>query len=288
MYPPVKPLDIGIKLGDVSHTSAPTFDYIIVWGKLNSHHVNTHFWSAWLGGTAGCHLTSCLSKGPNVTVLLIKHGSLADTWANGVPLISLDILEKDSIVRPLNSLLQVHGSHHIIPLMWDQALGGTSCVNAMIYMCGVPAGFNLVRYGLSRLELWEDAAIFHQVKNHPQPPRVDFSGVRTVCFLLFQSPLCWAMFKSVGEPDLFSYNMAHPSTIYSLLWEFFSNWESIVLKKPQKPWEFCSILTAMIPLCYLSAACHWHSHRLKYEARLDLFSFYPTIYSLFLPELSQG
>ncbi|SJL03032.1 uncharacterized protein ARMOST_06377 [Armillaria ostoyae] len=120
-----------------------------------------------------------LSEDPDVTVLLIERGSVADTWANGVPLISSDIF-KDSIARPLNSL--------------PQALGGTSRVNAMFYTCGVPADFNRWRdMGHPDWSYEKDATIFRQVRNYPQSPRVDFLG-------------------SVGEPELFSYNLAHPST----------------------------------------------------------------------------
>ncbi|KAK0185215.1 alcohol oxidase [Armillaria mellea] len=108
-----------------SRTSAPTFDYIIVGG-----------------GTAGCCLASRLSEDAYVTVLLIKRGSVADTWANTVPLISSDIFKKDSMARPLNSLPQVHADHRVIPLMRGQALGGTSRVNGMFYTRGVPADFN--------------------------------------------------------------------------------------------------------------------------------------------------
>ncbi|KAK0234222.1 glucose-methanol-choline oxidoreductase [Armillaria fumosa] len=124
-YPTVKPSDIGVELGGVSRTSAPTFDYIIVGG-----------------GTAGCCLASRLSEDPDVTVLLIERGSVADTWANGVPLVSSNIFSKDSVARPLNSLPQVHADHRVIPLMRGQALGGTSRVNGMFYTHGVPADFN--------------------------------------------------------------------------------------------------------------------------------------------------
>ncbi|KAK0479617.1 alcohol oxidase [Armillaria novae-zelandiae] len=115
-YPTVKPSDIGVELGDVSRTSAPTFNYIIVGG-----------------GIAGCCLASRLSEDPDVTVLLIERG---------IPLISSNIFKKDSLARPLNSLPQVHADHRVIPLMRGQALGGTSRVNGMFYTRGVPADFN--------------------------------------------------------------------------------------------------------------------------------------------------
>ncbi|KAK0450396.1 alcohol oxidase [Desarmillaria tabescens] len=115
----------GIELGDVSRSAAPTYDYIIVGG-----------------GTAGCCLASRLSEDPNVTVLLIERGGVADTWANTVPLISSNIFKKDGIAKPLDSEPQKHADDRVIALMRGQALGGTSRVNGMAYTRDVAADFN--------------------------------------------------------------------------------------------------------------------------------------------------
>ncbi|KAK0478623.1 hypothetical protein EDD18DRAFT_1147598 [Armillaria luteobubalina] len=74
-----------------------------------------------------------------------SNAEVADTWANGVPLLSSNIFSKDAIAWPLDSLPQVHADHRVIPLMWSQALSGTSRVSGMFYIRGLPADFNCWR-----------------------------------------------------------------------------------------------------------------------------------------------
>lgn len=95
-----------------------------------------------IGGTAGCVVASRLSEDPNARVLLIERGGVYDTWANRVPLISGDAFTKDTIAKKSKSLPISSAANRTVDLIYPEALGGGSRVNAMIYTRGFPGEYN--------------------------------------------------------------------------------------------------------------------------------------------------
>lgn len=96
-----------------------------------------------LGGTAGCVVASRLSEDPDARVLLIERGGVYDTWANRVPLISSgDAYTKDTIAKKPRSLPISSAADRTVKLIYSEALGGGSRVNAMIYTRGFPGEYN--------------------------------------------------------------------------------------------------------------------------------------------------
>ena len=88
------------------------------------------------GGTAGCVLASRLSEDPNVSVLLIEQGPVADTWASRVPTISSNLFAKDSVAAHWWSVPMPHADNRSLGVMRGEALGGTTRINSMLYTRG--------------------------------------------------------------------------------------------------------------------------------------------------------
>ncbi|KAI0690392.1 alcohol oxidase [Cerioporus squamosus] len=80
--PELLPKDVGkpIPVSPSVPADTYTYDYIVVGG-----------------GTAGCVLASRLSEDPDVSVLLIEQGPVADTWSSRAPLLSGNMYAKDSL-----------------------------------------------------------------------------------------------------------------------------------------------------------------------------------------------
>ncbi|KAI1824546.1 putative GMC oxidoreductase [Xylaria intraflava] len=91
------------------------------------------------GGTAGCAVASRLSQDPDVTVLLLDRGGLADRWITRVPLAS--VANGSYMVRKPTEPHVATGNR--AGEIWTaEALGGNSRMNAMIYTRGVPAYYD--------------------------------------------------------------------------------------------------------------------------------------------------
>lgn len=98
-----------------------------------------HSTEACLGGTAGCVLASRLTGDSDspVTVLLLERGPVADTWASRVPTISFgSLFNKDTLAAHWWSAPMEGADNRSLGVMYGEALGGSSRINAMIYTRG--------------------------------------------------------------------------------------------------------------------------------------------------------
>ena len=114
-----------------------TYDYVVVGGPF------PHARSRWqkltdlsVGGTAGVVLASRLSEDPNVTVLLIEQGPVADTWPSRVPLISGNPYRSGTVAKTWWSLPIRDADNRYLEVMRGEALGGTSRINSLLYTRG--------------------------------------------------------------------------------------------------------------------------------------------------------
>ncbi|KAJ7021480.1 alcohol oxidase [Mycena alexandri] len=105
---------------DVGGLSDPTFDFIVVGG-----------------GSAGCCLASRLSEDPNVTVLLLERGPVADDWPAHVPLLSASPYRVGAPLVKLPSLPMPEVDGRVNTSFIGEGLGGGSLVNAMLYTRGI-------------------------------------------------------------------------------------------------------------------------------------------------------
>ena len=94
------------------------------------------------GGTAGCVLANRLSQSPDVSVLLIERGPLAESWASRVPLLSSDFASDGSRTQ---TRISEHQSQigRSINLVTGSTLGGTSRINQMIYHRGLKKEYDM-------------------------------------------------------------------------------------------------------------------------------------------------
>ncbi|EIW52847.1 alcohol oxidase [Trametes versicolor FP-101664 SS1] len=97
------------------------------------------------GGTAGCVLANRLSAQPNLRVLVVERGPVADTWASRVPLFSSDFASDGTRTIRRDMVPQ----QHLLPKGTRQmqafsgsVLGGTSRINQMLYTRGLPAEYD--------------------------------------------------------------------------------------------------------------------------------------------------
>ncbi|OSD05203.1 GMC oxidoreductase [Trametes coccinea BRFM310] len=127
-FPTLAPEQAGVPFAQPLPTSnEATYDYILVGG-----------------GTAGSCLASRLSEGPNVTVLLLERGGVADSWADRVPLISSNPYRAGAPVgrwwsQPLPKSRSAEGRSRSLEVVCGETLGGTSAINSTFYTRG-PAG----------------------------------------------------------------------------------------------------------------------------------------------------
>ncbi|RDX44653.1 alcohol oxidase [Lentinus brumalis] len=101
------------------------------------------------GGTAGCALANRLSTSPDVRVLLVERGPVADTWASRVPLFSSDFasdgtrtIKRTSV--PQKELIGKDGQRgtRVVETYTGAVMGGTSRINQMLYTRGLPAEYD--------------------------------------------------------------------------------------------------------------------------------------------------
>ena len=94
------------------------------------------------GGTAGCVLANRLSQSPDITVLLVERGPLADSWASRVPLLSSDFASDGSRSQTRVSEYQPEIGRSI-NLCTGSVLGGTTRINQMIYIRGLEKEYDM-------------------------------------------------------------------------------------------------------------------------------------------------
>ncbi|KAI0676305.1 GMC oxidoreductase [Trametes maxima] len=99
-----------------------TYDYIIVGG-----------------GTAGSCLASRLSEDPDVTVLVLERGGIADGWADRVPLISSNPYRAGAPIGRWWAQPMPEVNDRSFEVVCGETMGGTSAINCMFYTRG-PAG----------------------------------------------------------------------------------------------------------------------------------------------------
>ena len=123
------------------------YDYIIVGKHTTSFiqrlclHLTFHLLFSG-GGTAGCVLANRLSQSPDITVLLVERGPLADSWASRVPLLSSDFASDGSRSQTRVSEYQPEIGRSI-NLCTGSVLGGTTRINQMIYIRGLEKEYDM-------------------------------------------------------------------------------------------------------------------------------------------------
>lgn len=96
------------------------------------------------GGTAGCVLANRLSASPDVRVLLVERGPLADGWTSRVPLFSSDFASDGTRTIKWKTVHQEQLGRNIEAFQ-GKALGGSSRINQMLYTRGLPAEYDAWR-----------------------------------------------------------------------------------------------------------------------------------------------
>ena len=96
-------------------------------------------------GTAGCVLANRLTEDPNITVLLLEAGPLDTKIGLKIPLISPLFLNSD-IDWQYKSVPQKNGfmssKDRVVILPAGKVVGGTSIINALLYVRGSPADYD--------------------------------------------------------------------------------------------------------------------------------------------------
>lgn len=99
-----------------------------------SHSLTPNFLT---GGTSGSVLASRLSEDPNVSVLVLEKGPLADSWASRIPLLGASSRRNDYLGVTWRSVPQQHADDRSIPIIRGEALGGASRINGALYTRGM-------------------------------------------------------------------------------------------------------------------------------------------------------
>ncbi|EIW54978.1 GMC oxidoreductase [Trametes versicolor FP-101664 SS1] len=114
--------EAGVQGYPTAPLDAYTYDYIIIGG-----------------GTAGSVLAARLTEDPNVSVLVLERGGLANGWMDRVPLISSNPYREGAPVGRWWTRPVLPTEDRAMEVVCGEALGGTSAVNCMFYTRG-PAG----------------------------------------------------------------------------------------------------------------------------------------------------
>ena len=104
------------------------FDYIIVGG-----------------GSAGCVLANRLSEGSNVSVCLLEAGQSNESWKVNIPAAAITLVS-DKLRNWMYSTTQQTALNNRLGYQpRGKGLGGSSAINAMIYIRGVPQDYDTWR-----------------------------------------------------------------------------------------------------------------------------------------------
>ena len=85
-------------------------------------------------------LASRLSEDPNVSVLVVEQGPVADTWMSRNPLVSGNIFRDSGLSSTWWSLPVHDAGNRYLQVIQGAALGGSSRINGMLYTRGALTG----------------------------------------------------------------------------------------------------------------------------------------------------
>ena len=96
-----------------------------------------------------------LSADTSKKVLLVERGPRADTWASRVPLLSVDFRSDGTrSMKQMSEFQPVLGKS--VELVTGRVLGGTSRINQMAYIRGLPAEYDAWAAAGRRGWAWKD------------------------------------------------------------------------------------------------------------------------------------
>ena len=99
------------------------------------------------GGAAGCVLAGRLSEDPAVSVCLLEAGNAGDSWVVHTPAAVVLMVPTRLNNWAFETVPQrgLNGRRGYQPR--GRALGGSSAINAMVYIRGHPSDYDRLKYG---------------------------------------------------------------------------------------------------------------------------------------------
>src|SRR4051794_34145684 len=118
---------------------------VSLWRGIGSgHYQRMHDYIIVGAGSAGCVLASRLSEDPDVSVLLIEAGP-PDTWDNIHIPVGVTALSNSEVDWAHYTFHEPHCDGRRIYLPRGRVLGGSSSINAMVYIRGNRADYDAWR-----------------------------------------------------------------------------------------------------------------------------------------------
>jgi choline dehydrogenase-like flavoprotein len=135
----------------------PAYDYVIVGG-----------------GSAGCVLANRLSENPDSSVCLIEAGGSHRSFVVEVPLAAILPVSRKIKNWALSTLPQKHLNGRVSYQPRGKTLGGSSAINAMIYMRGHPSDYDSWAQAGNRGWSWKELLPYFKKSEHHEAGANEF------------------------------------------------------------------------------------------------------------------
>jgi choline dehydrogenase len=144
----------------MKETSKQAFDYIVIGA-----------------GSSGCVVAARLSEDPSVTVAVIEAGGSDRSWKINVPMGVQNLIIKGEHSWGYSSVPQPHLDDRRISYPRGKVLGGSSSINAMLYIRGNRRDYDHWAYDGARGWGWEDVLPYFRRSEDQQRGGDEFHGV---------------------------------------------------------------------------------------------------------------
>ena len=128
------------------------------------------------GGSAGCVLANRLSENPNKTVCLIEAGGSHRSFMIEIPLAAILPVSRKIKNWALSTLPQRHLNGRIGYQPRGKVLGGSSAINAMIYMRGHPSDYKKWSEAGNKGWSWTEVLPYFKKSEHFEAGADEFHG----------------------------------------------------------------------------------------------------------------